>query len=237
MEPARYWPWPSWARRPGLLPACGRPTVRGALPPAASDRLAYRRQTPLFGRSFGLTVLFTLIAFTVSRFGYLIFPPRRLILLYAGVPALIAAATWVLVRPLPRRLAHSCIVATMAAWSLVSAAPATEWMRQGVQRTERLEAGVAALEAAGVKYCEAPFWTAYWVNLATLERITCAQYEHYPDQHYRPVVDRRRPRPYRAYVVYNDGADDDAWAGTCPPRSGDTRCSLSPPVGAAAGRR
>lgn len=99
----------------------------------------------------------------------------------------------------------------MAAWSLVSAAPATEWMRQGVQRTERLEAGVAALEAAGVKYCEAPFWTAYWVNLATLERITCAQYEHYPDQHYRPVVDRRRPRPYRAYVVYNDGADDDAW--------------------------
>lgn len=158
-----------------------------------------------------LTVLFTFIAFTGSRFGQLIFPPRRLILLYAGVPALIAAAAGALARPLPRRLAGSCVVVTMVAWALVGAVPATEWMRQGLQRTARLEAGVSALEAAGVEYCEAPFWTAYWLNLATLERITCAQYEHYPDPYYRPVVDRRSPSPYRAYVVYNDGADDEAW--------------------------
>ena len=157
-------------------------------------------------------VLFTLVAFTASRFGHLIFPPRRLMLLYAGVPGLVAAAAAALVRPLPRRLAASCVVSAMVAWALVGAAGApTDWVTYGVERTERLNAGVRALEAEGVRYCEAPFWTAYWLNLATLERVTCAQYEHYPDPHYRSVVDRRSPRPYRAYVVYNDGANAEAW--------------------------
>ena len=191
----------------GLWPARRSVTdASGSRGPARIPSLEIAVRTIL-----ALTVLFTFLAFTGSRFGELIFPPRRLILLYTGVPALIAAAAGALVRPLPRRLAGSCIVVTMVVWSLAGAVPAAEWVRQGLQRTERLEAGVSALEAVGVEYCEAPFWTAYWLNLATLERITCAQYEHYPDPYYRPVVDRRSPRPYRAYVVYNDGADDEAW--------------------------
>ena len=158
-----------------------------------------------------LIVLFTLVAFTASRFGHLIFPPRRLMLLYAGIPGLIAAAAAALVRPLPRRLAASCVVASMAAWALAGAQAPTDLVRYGLERTERLNAGVRALETEGIKYCEAPFWTAYWLNLVTMERITCAQYEHYPDPYSRFVVDRRSPRPYRAYVVYNDSPDAEAW--------------------------
>jgi hypothetical protein len=159
----------------------------------------------------GFLVLFALVAFTVSRFGYLIYPPRRLILLYAGVPALVAAAAGALLRPLPRHLAAGGVVVAMAAWFLVGRAAPSDWVTYGVERSERLAAGVRGLEAAGVKYCEAPFWTTYWLNLATMEQIRCAQYEHYPDPYYRPVVDRHQPRPYRPYVVYNDGDDADAW--------------------------
>lgn len=160
----------------------------------------------------GTVALLALVGFVGSRFGALVYPPRRLLLLYLAIPGLAAAAIARAGRSLPRPAGTAVTIAAMASWLAIGVGTKGVWTQRQLERGDRLSQIVAALDGANVRYCEAPYWTAYWLSFVTEERIVCAQYEHERDPYYRSVVDRHARRPYRAYVSYlPDGGQ--AWIG------------------------
>ena len=155
--------------------------------------------------------LVVLVGYALSSFGDLLFPPRRLILLYMAIPGLVAGALATLCRRLPRRVAVTTVVATMTAWTLVNNRETATFVQHRVARGHQLEAAATALRQEEVSLCEAPYWTAYWLNFATLEHIRCAQYEHSRDPYYRRLVDRTHDHTSRPYIAFLNATGGRAW--------------------------
>ncbi len=74
-----------------------------------------------------------------------------------------------------------------------------------------LETTVRSLLNEGVRYCEAPYWTAYWLNFVTLEQIRCAQYQFDRNPYYRDLVDGAHDQPFRPYVGFRAAAGGRQW--------------------------
>ena len=159
----------------------------------------------------GAIVLAAVAGFMGSRFGDLIFPPRRLILLDMAVPGLVAAVLAAALARLPARVAAAAVAAVMTAWIVGNNGTTDDLVRNRMERGLHLESAIATLRSEDVSYCEAPYWTAYWLSFATLEEVQCAQYEHERDPYYRARVDAIRPRPDRAYVGYLGASGGRAW--------------------------
>ena len=85
-------------------------------------------------------------------------------------------------------------------------------MRHRLARGQYLEAAATALRHEGVSLCEAPYWTAYWLNFATLEQIRCAQYEHNRD----PTTARLLTAPMTPYPALYRVSECDGREGVAP---------------------
>ena len=159
----------------------------------------------------GVIVVAAVAGLLGSQFGELDSPPRRLILLCMAVPGLVVAGLAAALARLPGRVGAAVVATVMTAWIVGNNRTLDDLIRDRAERGIYLESAIASLRSENVSYCEAPYWTAYWLSFATMEEVRCAQYEHPRDPYYRDLVDRVRPRPDRAYVGYLGATGGEAW--------------------------
>ena len=140
----------------------------------------------------GLAVLVHLGVFLASPWGGSVMPPRYLLPLYVGVPALIALAIHDLVAGLTRRsaLGNYAAVVVMVAWLGAGAPASIDWMGDVAERHDNLVASVEELNARGIRFCEGPYWDAYWLTFFTLEEIICAPSHAIRDPYYRAALEQ-----------------------------------------------
>ena len=136
--------------------------------------------------ALALGVLLHLVVFVASPFNYLVSPPRYLVSLYVGVPAVLAMMIVSLARS--ERLARGLLAVVFGAWAIGGIPQSTAWMRDAIVKHDARARSLPEIEAAGVRYCEAPFWDAYRVTFFTLERIICTSNGVVRDPYYRAII-------------------------------------------------
>lgn len=151
----------------------------------------------------GLTVPLHLAFYLLSPFNSLIVPPRYLVPLYVGAPVMLAFAVADLVRRIVRHegtggMAAIVVMVLLAALGLKWSVP---WMAEVAGRHDDRVSSVRDLEEQGIRYCEAPFWDAYWLTFVSLEEIICASAEVVRDPYYRTVLERNNTAPFPTLVT------------------------------------
>ena len=152
-----------------------------------SERSSERLTTAVL-LALSLSVWIHLIVFVASPFGALVYPPRYLLPLYVGVPGLFVWAIVRMLEPLNRnfaRLAASVVVLLLIASGIPRS---LDWMGSVRERHNSLHRSYTILLDEGVRYCEAPFWDAYWLTFYSLEEIICMPREFRRDPYYEEVV-------------------------------------------------
>jgi hypothetical protein len=183
-------PWSAWLLVPvfgiPLLRMAGRRSPASPLPPRASDFSIY----------LVLVALFSLAGYLVGRCGAIDFYTMRYELL--SVIGAVGLAGWYL------RVERSSVVA--AVWILCSAAI----LAVSITAHARLLAEYAThppapmkqdlireLDARGIRYAHADFWTAYYVSFMTRERIIVASDDAVKVRTYNRMVDAHRNEAIR----------------------------------------
>ena len=152
-----------------------------------SERSSERLTTAVL-LALSLSVWIHLIIFVASPFGALVYPPRYLLPLYVGVPGLFVWAIVRMLEPLNRnfaRLAAAVVVLLLIASGIPRS---LDWMGSVRERHNNLHRSYTILLDEGVRYCEAPFWDAYWLTFYSLEEIICMPREFRRDPYYEKVV-------------------------------------------------
>lgn len=171
---------------------------------AAADRAKIRAATLM---ALALGVLLHLGVFVLSPFNYLVSPPRYLVSLYVGVPAVMAMMIVSLARS--QRPARGMLAVVFGAWAIAGIPGSTGWIRTAIVEHDARAHSLPEIEAAGIRYCEAPFWDAYPVTFFTLERVICASNGVVRDPYYRNVISKNRtPGIGRPHLLARPG---DEW--------------------------
>lgn len=171
-----------------LLPALGIPLAHVAF---VASRASHRPRTSRFPSFLAVTALLSIAGYLVGRCGVVDFYTMRYELLsLLGAAAL---AAWYLGHPVP--------VAIRAVWvgacALIFAMSTITHVRLLAEYTTRAPVPakqelIRALEARGVRYAYADYWTAYYVTFMTRERIIVASTEVVKVRTHNNEVDAHR---------------------------------------------
>ncbi|MBP99913.1 MAG: hypothetical protein CL477_04470 [Acidobacteria bacterium] len=154
----------------------------------------------------GLGVIIHLVMFVFSPFNDLVFPPRYLLPLYVGTPALLAWYVFNLMRRTRPWLAHVAVGTVMIGLTAAGLPDSFGWFDDLRDRHDGMRRSHEVLLMWGVRYCEAPYWDAYWLTFYSLEEIICMPLELQRDPYYEAVVMARSKGPY-PHLVSSPGLD------------------------------
>jgi hypothetical protein len=149
----------------------------------------------------GLSVVIHVVVFLLSPFNDLIVPPRYLLPLYLGAPALLAwflFAAMSLVGPRTARVAVATVFAGLVVVEAFLTAGRVDNLRQ---RHNAIHESYEILRAEGVRYSEAPYWDCYWLAFYSLEEIICMSRGVRRDPYYEQVVMTLSEGPYPHLVA------------------------------------